>query len=797
MRGRSEPGLAFVGAVVIVLAFAAPPVGADLAQPAGELPLPQDGLGRPVVDPAGNRITYETAPPPRRPSKSSHRRPAPSASPEGSEGRKFSLDWYWATFGIGIGAGGLAVGDIDADGAVELVASATAFGVDGSYWYVVEAAGEGYRQKWTSLPYSEWIEHLKLHPLDDDPALEVVLVMGNRLVAYDGVSHQVERDIEMNLSGVQGLGLGQLDGDAAIEAAVCDAYSTRVYDLDSGVEEGNFGGYGCGDLAVGELDGTPGSEIVVAAGESGWVLDAVTGNLEWDHALGFGDDVELADFDGDGRDEVVAGFAWSGIQVWRGDTHGFLWEQVVFNLATLIGADVDGDGQPELVYGDAQWGSVTALEGMTGEPVGSVANPEHGVTAIAVGDVEAGGVPELFFGAGFTSSGADHLYAVDTGTWSIEWQSADLVGPFLSLAHGDLDANGDEELLFSSFRSESGYGDGLYFVHDALTFEAEFASPEPTGSNWTGLTQVQVADADGDPALEIFLGTSSTYDGILQCRDGATHELEWSQTYPSGLSVAGLRVVQLGAGGAALDVFTGTTVQHTGAPGLRVYTHGAETGTPVWHSPNLMSFFGYASLQLLRAADIDDDSRVELLFAAEGGGVMAFDPVAGTIDLAVDEEAVTALETVDLDGDGKAEVIVGTESGWIRQLDPDTGNATDLAGPFGGPVYGLTIVSLTGSASKDFVFASAGILQIVDGESLEVDWSVDLHSPDTGRWDGLRVGEMDGQPDVEIWVGLGGVGHMLFSVKVDLFSDGFETGDASRWSAAEPLSCPRCQPSVK
>jgi len=51
----------------------------------------------------------------------------------------------------------------------------------------------------------------------------------------------------------------------------------------------------------------------------------------------------------------------------------------------------------------------------------------------------------------------------------------------VGLDFGDVDDDGRPELLYGTSSSESGYGDGLFFIHDARTKELEYESGPTTG----------------------------------------------------------------------------------------------------------------------------------------------------------------------------------------------------------------------------------------------------------------------------------------------------------------------------
>ncbi|HEY4634888.1 MAG TPA: VCBS repeat-containing protein, partial [Candidatus Limnocylindrales bacterium] len=660
--------------------------------------------------------------------------------------------------GEAIGARGLHVADLAGDGVPRVVAT-SALG-SGSVWYTLTARSSGYEQDWVSDAYAMPIGSLQVAQMDGDPALEVVLGVGPRILVYDGATHLLQSDFETGAAQVGSLVVADPDGDASSDFVFCASSSWQpgplfVVDAATGIQEYRGDAFPCTDVAVGNVDDDAVAEIVVGRGsESGFVLDGATHAIEWTNAFGFGDMVRLGDVDGDGRDEVVSGYGWDDIRIFDAELQSLAGSiPVALDLAALRVLDVDGDGDPEILYGDGQWGNLYVHDGATRALLWSVPNPEHGVTDIAVGDADDDGTAELLWGAGHTSTGPDYLYVVDTVSRGREWQSQDVRGPFLALSHGDVDADGRPELLYGSYESDSGYGDGLYFIHDASTHALEYASGPLTGLNWTGLWRLRNANVDADPQQEVFVTTSSTYSGILVCFDGLTHLEQWRREIPSGLTFSSLELADVDQDGQ-LEAVAGVAVQHTGAPGVFLYVLDAATGAIEWQSPTLAS--GFANLSLLRVASVDGDSQPEIVLAAYAGAVFLFDRVLGTTQ-ALGDHGVTALDTPDRDGDGVHEIVVGTGPGLIQVLDT-AGGVVGTLGTYGGRVDGLAIADLDGNGSHEMVFAVADELFIYAGSGGML-WRSGRSGPPSygastvGAQDALRVAALDADGSMEIMVG--------------------------------------------
>ncbi|HET9316782.1 MAG TPA: DUF11 domain-containing protein, partial [Vicinamibacteria bacterium] len=735
-----------------------------------------DALGRVTRRADGERVIYPAEPVRRTP-------PAlrAKARGEGPVGPSGTLDvteeWRRSIFGYGIGLSGLHVVDLDADGDREIVAAAGDSSAD-RFWYVLSPTPTGFEHTYISDELPGEIHSLLVQQLDADPALEVVIGTGGRVVVIDGATHQEQFSWSSPAEEVRSLTLADVDGDAQLEAVFCDSSfdgGLYVYDFATGTQEFRAVEFRCDGLAVGNVDADPGPEIVVASTfEPGLVLDGATRLVEWTYLPGVGPRVVLANQDADPWSEIVAAGVWRHLPILDA-----VLQQEVASITTALDVaavevlDVEGDGPLEIVYGDGQWGGIHVHDAQSLALKWSVANPDHGITDIAFGNLDADPAKELVWGAGYSDTGPDHLYVVDTASQVTQWQSLDFAGPFYALSHGDVDADGQPELLYGSFESHSGPGDGVWFVHDARTKALEFVST-PSGTNWTGLWRIRNANVDADPQQEIFVTTSDIYDGIIICYDGVTHAEQWRATLPNGLS---FQSVQLGNVDAdpALELVASVDVAHSGAPGVFVYVYDAGTGSLEWQSPDLAPGL-FKSMALLRLGNVDGDPNVEIVVGALHDEIWIIDGVTHQVTNLGDQD-VTALDLADRDGNGTAELIVGTEriigpervgpeTGKVRVIDT-SGTVVETVASYPDDIDALVVQDVTGDGVFDCVLAVDEHVFVRDGATGAERWNSGRlrHASDgVGELDSLLLADVDVDGRRELVVNLSRIGLRVFEL---------------------------------
>lgn len=169
--------------------------------------------------------------------------------------------------------------------------------------------------------------------------------------------------------------------------------------------------------------------------------------------------VTLADLDGDGADEIITGI---DNQLYAISATGVLWKHTIIGHATFPPsvADVDGDGDLEIAL--VAWG-VNPTKGnlylvdhtgndVAGWPIDFGANVL--VNAPTLSDVDDDGQMEILVGERRNSLGVVHLFDNTGGLWSTDWPVMLDATPAVTPSVGDVDGDGEKEIVIFSTRSE-------------------------------------------------------------------------------------------------------------------------------------------------------------------------------------------------------------------------------------------------------------------------------------------------------------------------------------------------------
>lgn len=583
-------------------------------------------------------------------------------------------DWAFTVMGSGIGISGYGQVDINGDGVKELIlgGSTSTFGAN-NYWYALQydASSSSYEPVWTSDFYGTYIGYItsikvttdEKHILvgRGDGIVEVFKSRKPKLVTRLNIGFSYENILDIEVADVDN------DGEEEwlfLTSSAMYIYSPSDFSLKMRLAYGGL------DASIGDVDADGRNEIIL---NNGYVLEIVNQSVvvEWDNtATGFGYKVALSDIDKDGKKEIVGIYRWYQLSTFDADLHSEKYRvNTRLDISTLYLADVDNDGDEEILYGDGQWGQIHALDESTGSELWNVNNPEHGVTGMFVSDLDQDGKLELAWSAGHTSTGPDHLYVHDLASLTQEYVSKHIDGPYRALDVGDVDNDGRQEIVVFSFKSNSGYADGVLSIFDAKTYEKKYESDVNLfgRSATTGIDTVKIGDVDNDGKNEIVVGTGRYYDGAIYIIDGVTKLVKNRYLYDNGSVIASIDLADIDNDGST-EIIAGASKAHTGSPGTYIYVIDGSTGQVKWHTPDLGVYWN--SVKYIKAANVDSDNALEII-ATASNSLFVIDGITQTIQQS-SEKPFYSIDTSDVDLDGITDILSGTSSGEVVSVNGTT-----------------------------------------------------------------------------------------------------------------------------
>jgi FG-GAP-like repeat len=448
-----------------------------------------------------------------------------------------------------------AVGDIDADGQPEVIASAYSIvSLDGATgaleWRV--ASGHDRSQPQASSVGRTW-PGIVLADLDQDGSLEIVSAHGGGWVSvYTGQGwFEPGWPQHPTTSELRGLLVSDLDQDGDLEIIVTatgNQVNTWVYEHDGSLRPGwpqldNAGGYAWGvynaNAAAGDLDGDGSGEIVVpsdvhyinAYKPDGSLLPAssIYGDKYWGQ-VGVWEslDTELrgwGECNGVRAESYRANFADGPADILDVNGDGVMEVVVTGNVydcyagyppSRYTGAYIFNADRSRFNTGGFDWRTPPVD---TGAPISEDYNLiETAEANPAVADLDGDGRLEILFAS---YDGRLHAFWLDKsehGSWPFSvYHPSDGSLSFASEpAVADLDADGHAEVLFTSWTQKGSGKTGRLYILDYLGNLLQSADLPPAfgGPSWNGaLPAPTLANIDADPDLEVVLNSATS--GVL------------------------------------------------------------------------------------------------------------------------------------------------------------------------------------------------------------------------------------------------------------------------------------------
>lgn len=337
----------------------------------------------------------------------------------------------------------LLIGDINNDGLDDILALAgtgwsrgpDGYGSANAYLYVINSSGSLLWKRFLSSVYSGGGQQvLAIGDINGDGRNEVVVNGFGKIIAFDFSGNELW-SLDLGGPHIGNIKLGDVDGDGIMD--VVATYWTNIY-----------------------------SGGVIALNGSGNVL--------WNYPTQAGmKALAIADVDGDGKNEIVASSyetlgGKQGIYLINGSGSLMWYRQFASETNSIAIGDIDGDGINDIIAG-TDGGEICVING-SGSLLWSYSITNTPISDVAVGDFDGDGRKNEVAACGayysLNSERSDGTWVFDSSGHVI-WEFSG-ENNFVSLAAGDVNADGMDDVVVSSVDIENMSGAEIYALTSAV-----------------------------------------------------------------------------------------------------------------------------------------------------------------------------------------------------------------------------------------------------------------------------------------------------------------------------------------
>jgi hypothetical protein len=310
-----------------------------------------------------------------------------------------------------------------------------------------------------------------------------------------------------------------------------DYTSIDLFDESIGGSSTHVGSYT--DIAIGNIDADEQNEIVIAG--SGIVFEITPdNNIVFDWVLPVSSNnsriIEITDLNDDGINEIITGdheavtsYISGIVRIFDGVNKTLL--QTIdatttnpagdvynMNISSILISDVNGDDIPEIVMGGRST-NVTAYSLENNEIISIYESAIGGSSGIVIGNLDGGSKKEIFFGAGWNSSGPNNFQVHDLDSGDLKWSSDEVNGGYI---FAGIDDDTESVVAVSRNRENTNHLPGYVHELDDKLENTKWQSDidqifDDSIFSRTGHNAALLVNVDEDSSMELILSSSRSF----------------------------------------------------------------------------------------------------------------------------------------------------------------------------------------------------------------------------------------------------------------------------------------------
>jgi len=576
--------------------------------------------------------------------------------------------WKQGVSGEMIGGNSFYTGDIDNDGVTEIICCVETrpFRMT-TFWYIMEYDVElaDYRQVWISNGYpaeTGLITAIDVITTDFDGEQKICIAINTGVIeVFNAKTLQRESTIRIPENAetweITSILAADADNDNQQELVICTKETTFMFKIPDYTLDHRFD-YGGIVMKCGNVNSDPWVELIYANGIVICLTPSdpepqITANFPTPDNWGIELHIDIGDIDNDQMMELIQVIDEKLI-VWDVDTRTTKLSKLFDDkLNGVLVADANGNGNPEIiVYEDDSWQAIICLNSDGSELWKIEGNFDSGIAGLSIGDFDNDNQQEILWICGTQTTAEDQIYIYSLlPVRVLEWKSTYMEAPYLTLKVGDVDGDGQKEIV--TLRSNY---EGVLSVFDAVTHKLEWESEK----YWERPYDFQIFDIDYDGEMEIILCGYR-----IKVINGTTHEVESSHPVLDSYDYRWLEIADIDNNGIHEYIITdGREIIIVDPSDYGILWSSRNKNGSLPNERTNPEFFDFM------AGNVDDDPEIEILINSYGK-LICYD-VVNHQQFTMDVEPYSAACLFDSDKDGIMEIYLCAPDGSLGFIDART-----------------------------------------------------------------------------------------------------------------------------